>query len=206
MANATLVTEVAEQRCLGQHSCSVPADVKLFGKGKPPPHMMAHTRNRTRVVALLWHCCGGDGGVAAPVTIPPPYISLSLYSSPSRLADPCPGVYKSLAVSVRCAVPQCDIATENWPAESTAVHVGCPTGETIHAVLDAQFGVLSGNCSAGWQLGCHADPAVVTQVVQKVRYAIFLFCLSTTLSFGHCHFPVTLALYPPPLNAPWYAC
>ena len=81
-------------------------------------------------------------------------------------ADPCVGQYKSLAAEVACAVPQCDVVSENWPKESTAVVVGCAGGRAISAVLDAAFGVVVGNCSAGFSMPrCHADPVVVRSVV-----------------------------------------
>lgn len=83
-------------------------------------------------------------------------------------ADPCVGVVKTLAVEVACGVSQCGIVTENWPDETNAVNVGCPTGHTITAVTQALFGLVTGNCVDGFTLGkCGSDPAVVADYVRK---------------------------------------
>lgn len=46
------------------------------------------------------------------------------------------------------------------------MHVGCMHNQTIEAIVDAKYGVVTGTCSSGFSTpGCHADPQVVQQVV-----------------------------------------
>jgi hypothetical protein len=81
--------------------------------------------------------------------------------------DPCPDAYKSLGVTVACSVGTCDMAVENWPEESTEANLGCDAGQTISAVVGAEFGILAGNCSSGFKAsGCTANATVVKEVVQ----------------------------------------
>ena len=58
---------------------------------------------------------------------------------------------------------------ENWPSETTVVDLRCPAGELIVHVIDAQFGVLSGNCSAAarpMNPSCQVYPCVTKRVVR----------------------------------------
>eukprot|EP00035_Acanthoeca_spectabilis_P012295 m.219527 g.219527 ORF g.219527 m.219527 type:complete len:991 (+) comp15583_c0_seq1:238-3210(+) len=110
--------------------------------------------NSSLVKSVAKELCLGQEGCSVPV-------DCKLFGK-----DPCPGVLKSLALSVECAPAQCDIATENWPQETNAVHVGCMHNQTIEAIVDAKYGVVTGTCSSGFSTpGCHADPQVVQQVV-----------------------------------------
>ena len=101
------------------------------------------------VAQVARQLCVGQSGCSVPV-------DPALYA-----ARPCPSS-RSLAVSVRCVPQQCAMAAE----KSAGVRVGCPAGQTISAVLDAQFGVLKGNCSTGFGAGrCAANTSHIEQVV-----------------------------------------
>lgn len=84
----------------------------------------------------------------------------------------CTGVHKSLTVSVECNVGQCDEVAENWPLETTAITVGCPGGQVISSVVDAQFGLLTGSCAAsgaGFKpSGCTSNATLVKSVVASL--------------------------------------
>jgi DUF1680 family protein len=80
--------------------------------------------------------------------------------------DPCVGVYKQLAVEVRCGAKECDIVTENWPQESNAITVGCDANKTISQIVNAAFGEVTGSCPTFAAKGCHSDPEAVRKVVE----------------------------------------
>eukprot|EP01047_Picozoa_sp_COSAG01_P018380 COSAG01_NODE_993_length_12256_cov_6.798964_14_plen_517_part_00 len=61
----------------------------------------------------------------------------------------------------------CSLATENWPAETNAVCLACPSGKVIDNVTRAEFGVIHGTCTTGLELNqsCLADSTMVEQYV-----------------------------------------
>ena len=92
--------------------------------------------------------------------------SVTADSRKINVSDPCVGVFKQLAVEVSCGVKQCDIVTENWPAETNSISVGCDAGERITKVLDAEFGEVTGRCPNVKVTGCSTDPGAVRKVVE----------------------------------------
>eukprot|EP00937_MAST-01D_sp_MAST-1D-sp2_P000780 g780.t1 len=84
----------------------------------------------------------------------------------------------------------CGIVEENWPSETTVINLGCPAGELIVDVVDAQFGVLAGNCSAAAPFepavaaNCSAPAATVLAAVR-----------SRCVSKNSCAMPVDRALF-----------
>eukprot|EP01050_Picozoa_sp_SAG11_P023641 SAG11_NODE_4806_length_1760_cov_1.713426_1_plen_141_part_01 len=80
--------------------------------------------------------------------------------------DPCPGVFKQLAVQISCGVKQCDIVKERWSDKTSVATVGCNRGLKISHVNDAWFGELNGTCTHFATSGCHSDPVAVREVVE----------------------------------------
>ena len=84
----------------------------------------------------------------------------------------------------------CGVVAENFPAETTAVCLRCPSGERITSVVDAQFGGLEGNCSTSSPFHpngtCTADHAKVMDVVSSM-------CLNKSA----CVVPANVKLFGP---------
>lgn len=134
--------------------------------------------NATLVKQVVSQYCTGAKGCSLPV-------AASLYGAGGSCPTG-PGLQRSLAVTVECAADQCDMAVENWPHETASVVLACPAGQTIKTVLDAQYGVLAGNCSAGFHVsGCVAN---ATQVLDVVR--------SRCVGKQNCTVPASRKLFP----------
>ena len=114
--------------------------------------------NSSLVKRVAEQFCLGEQGCSVPV-------DAALWNGDGA----CPeSAGKSLAVSLECAPQQCDAVTENWPRETDSVHLQCPVGQQISAVIDAQFGSLAGNCSSGFHAtGCVANATEVRAIVSS---------------------------------------
>jgi hypothetical protein len=156
----SVVSNATSTVCLvcpaGQHIVEVTAAQfgVLSGNCTSGTEVARCAADSTVVAQVARQHCVGRPGCSVPV-------DPVLYGAPD-----CPvPARRALAVSVRCIPQQCAMAAQ----KSAGVRVGCPAGHTISAVLDAQFGILVGNCTAGFSVGrCAANTTHIKQVVARM--------------------------------------
>jgi hypothetical protein len=78
--------------------------------------------------------------------------------------------YPAFSLAARVVQQLCDVTTENYPAETAAVCLGCPFAhQGVANVTLAEFGTVAGSCAAGFTVNqsCRADPAKVSAAVAR---------------------------------------